>query len=45
MLGDGAAVVLEGQQVRPQRLLEKGFQYDTPELRAALAAATSPTPR
>ncbi|MFM7641806.1 MAG: TIGR01777 family oxidoreductase [Cyanobium sp.] len=45
MLGDGAAVVLEGQQVRPQRLLEKGFQFDTPELSAALAAATSPSPR
>ena len=45
VLGDGAAVVLEGQQVRPQRLLEKGFQFDTPELSAALAAATSPSPR
>jgi uncharacterized protein (TIGR01777 family) len=45
LLGDGAAVVLEGQQVRPQRLLEKGFQFDTPELSAALAAATSPSPR
>jgi uncharacterized protein (TIGR01777 family) len=45
MLGDGAAVVLEGQQVRPQRLLERGFQYITPELSAALAAATSPSPR
>jgi uncharacterized protein (TIGR01777 family) len=45
MLGDGAAVVLEGQQVKPQRLLERGFQYDTPDLRAALAAATSPAPR
>jgi uncharacterized protein (TIGR01777 family) len=45
MLGDGAAVVLEGQQVKPQRLLEQGFQYDTPDLRAALAASTSPAPR
>ena len=45
LLGDGAAVVLEGQQVRPQRLLEKGFQYDTPTLSAALAAATTPAPR
>jgi len=45
MLGDGAAVVLEGQQVKPQRLQEQGFQYETPDLRAALAAATSPAPR
>ena len=45
MLGDGAAVVLEGQQVKPQRLLEKGFQYDSPDLRTALAASTSPAPR
>jgi uncharacterized protein (TIGR01777 family) len=45
MLGDGAAVVLEGQQVKPQRLLEQGFQYDTPDLSAALAASTSPAPR
>ncbi|MFY7696916.1 MAG: TIGR01777 family oxidoreductase, partial [Cyanobium sp.] len=45
MLGDGAAVVLEGQQVKPQRLLEQGFQYDAPDLKAALAASTSPIPR
>ena len=45
MLGDGASVVLEGQQVLPQRLLEKGFQYDTPDLTSALAASTSPAPR
>ena len=45
MLGDGAAVVLEGQQVKPQRLLEQGFQYDSPDLRTALAASTSPAPR
>ena len=45
MLGDGAAVVLEGQQVLPQRLRETGFQYDCPDLTSALAAATSPTPR
>lgn len=45
LLGDGAAVVLEGQQVRPQRLLEQGFQYATPNLTAALAAATNPAPR
>jgi NAD dependent epimerase/dehydratase family enzyme len=45
MLGDGAAVVLEGQQVLPQRLRDQGFQYELPDLTAALAAATSPTPR
>lgn len=45
MLGDGAAVVLEGQQVVPQRLRDQGFQYELPDLTAALAAATSPTPR
>lgn len=45
MLGDGAAVVLEGQQVLPQRLRDRGFQYDHPDLTSALAAATSPTPR
>ncbi|MFN9661695.1 MAG: TIGR01777 family oxidoreductase [Cyanobacteriota bacterium] len=45
MLGDGAAVVLEGQQVLPQRLQEKGFQYDSPDLTSALAAATTPAPR
>ncbi len=45
MLGDGAAVVLEGQQVLPQRLRDRGFQYDHPDLTSALASATSPTPR
>lgn len=45
MLGDGAAVVLEGQQVKPQRLLAQHFQYETPDLKSALAASTSPVPR
>jgi uncharacterized protein (TIGR01777 family) len=45
MLGDGATVVLEGQQVLPHRLRDQGFQYEFPDLTAALAAATSPTPR
>jgi hypothetical protein len=45
MLGDGASVVLEGQRVRPQRLLERDFHYSAPELSAALAAATTPAPR
>jgi NAD dependent epimerase/dehydratase family enzyme len=35
-------VVLEGQQVLPQRLVAQGFQYRFAELSAALAAATSP---
>lgn len=41
LLGDGARVVLEGQQVLPQRLLQQGFQFEDAELSAALAAATS----
>ena len=42
LLGDGAQVVLEGQQVLPQRLQQQGFRYQYGELSAALAAATSP---
>ena len=45
LLGDGAQVVLEGQQVRPERLLGQGFAYETPDLTAALAVATSPAAR
>lgn len=45
LLGDGARVVLEGQQVLPARLLAQGFVYRYPELNAALAAATNPGPR
>ena len=41
LLGDGARVVLDGQQVLPQRLLQQGFQFEDAELSAALAAATS----
>jgi uncharacterized protein (TIGR01777 family) len=41
LLGDGARVVLEGQQVLPQRLLQQGFHFEDGELSAALAAATS----
>lgn len=44
LLGDGAQVVLEGQQVRPERLLGQGFVYETPDLKTALAVATSPAP-
>ncbi|WP_066374983.1 MULTISPECIES: TIGR01777 family oxidoreductase [unclassified Anabaena] len=36
MLGDGARVVLEGQQVLPKRTLESGFQYQYPNLEPAL---------
>ena len=50
LLGDGAAVVLEGQQVLPQRLQQQGFDYRAKSLDAALqqvlrpaaAVATSP---
>ena len=42
LLGDGAQVVLEGQQVLPERLQGQGFGFQYPELSAALAAATSP---
>ncbi|MFM9103804.1 MAG: TIGR01777 family oxidoreductase [Cyanobium sp.] len=42
LLGDGAQVVLDGQQVIPERLLNQGFAFRYPELSAALAAATSP---
>ncbi len=36
MLGDGAKVVLEGQQVLPQRTVDSGFQYEYPNLQSAL---------
>ncbi|MEB3271185.1 MAG: TIGR01777 family oxidoreductase [Synechococcus sp.] len=42
LLGDGARVVLEGQQVLPTHLQTQGFRYQYPELSAALDAATSP---
>lgn len=45
LLGDGAQVVLQGQQVLPARLQEQGFPFRYPDLNAALAAATSPGPR
>jgi NAD dependent epimerase/dehydratase family enzyme len=45
LLGEGAQVVLEGQQVLPSRTLAQGFRFQYPELNAALAAATSPAPR
>ncbi|MCC5624586.1 TIGR01777 family oxidoreductase, partial [Nostoc sp. CHAB 5715] len=36
LLGDGAMVVLEGQQVLPKRTLETGFEYKYPNLHSAL---------
>lgn len=42
LLGDGAKVVLEGQQVLPVRLQQQGFGFRDPELTGALAVATSP---
>ncbi|MFM7313435.1 MAG: TIGR01777 family oxidoreductase, partial [Cyanobium sp.] len=45
LLGDGAKVVLEGQQVQPERLQQQGFPFRFPDLSSALVAATSPGPR
>jgi len=41
LLGDGARVVLEGQQVQSERLESLGFSFRYPDLSSALAAATS----
>ena len=41
LLGDGARVVLDGQQVRSERLPQLGFSFRYPELPEALAAATT----
>ena len=38
LLGDGAIVVLEGQQVLPKRTLSTGFEYEYPTLKQALEA-------
>ncbi|MBW4439952.1 MAG: TIGR01777 family oxidoreductase [Plectolyngbya sp. WJT66-NPBG17] len=38
LLGDGAIVVLEGQQVLPKLTLSTGFQYQYPTVEQALAA-------
>jgi len=38
LLGDGAKVVLEGQQVIPQKTQSVGFNYQYPDLKPALAA-------
>ncbi len=36
LLGDGAIVVLEGQQVLPNRTLSTGYKYQYPDLQSAL---------
>jgi hypothetical protein len=36
LLGDGAKVVLEGQQVLPKNTQMTGFEYQYPELKSAL---------
>lgn len=41
LLGDGAQVVLEGQEVRPKRTLATGFQYQYPEAKEAIAQVVS----
>lgn len=41
LLGDGASVVLEGQQVASERLETLGFSFRYPDLPSAFAAATS----
>jgi len=41
LLGDGAKVVLEGQQVDSERLDALNFSFRYPDLASALAAATS----
>jgi uncharacterized protein (TIGR01777 family) len=37
MLGEGAELLLEGQRVYPQRLMQAGFEFKYPELDDALA--------
>lgn len=41
LLGDGAKVVLEGQQVLPKRTLASGFQFQYPNLKQALESILS----
>jgi uncharacterized protein (TIGR01777 family) len=43
LLGDGAKVVLEGQQVLPKRTQETGFQYQYPSLKPALEEVMTET--
>ncbi|MGC6482785.1 MAG: TIGR01777 family oxidoreductase [Synechococcus sp.] len=41
LLGDGARVVLDGQQVHSERLSQLGFSFRYPDVSEALAAATT----
>ena len=41
LLGDGAMVVLSGQQVLPKRTLSSGFEYQYPTLKTALEEISS----
>lgn len=41
LLGDGAIVVLEGQQVLPEHLLTEGFQYQYPTIEQAMKAVVN----
>ena len=41
LLGEGAKVVLEGQQVLPKKTQAAGFQYQYPELKSALTEIVS----
>ena len=41
LLGEGAKVVLEGQQVLPKKTQSAGFQYQYPELKSALTEIVS----
>ena len=43
LLGDGARIVLEGQQVQSTRLSKLGYQFKYPELKNALSAITKPS--
>jgi uncharacterized protein len=38
LLGEGAMVVLQGQQVTPTNTLAQGFEFQYPTLKPALAA-------
>jgi uncharacterized protein len=44
LLGDGAQVVLEGQEVLPKRVLATGFTYRYAEVKAAIAEILSANP-
>lgn len=43
LLGEGATVVLEGQQVLPKRTISKGFDYQYPTVKQALSEILAST--